>query len=125
MGMVPVFHQVPHNQHINRHQATTQTKNMTIIRKLVLSSSFVSLMLPILSLDCHTGENFKMYCGSRDQEIIYSDRCHMVPFPETDSDYLKFLSLQKCEISAEENDTDFECFIQLEYPELSEDFVKK
>ena len=48
----------------------------------------------------------------------------MVPFPETDSDYTKFLPLHKCEISSEEKDTDFECFIELEYPELSDDFVK-
>ena len=90
-----------------------------------LSQVFIIFTFPtVFPLECYTGDNFKMFCG--DKDIEYTERCHMVPSREfEDSQYITFLPIEKCQILPGNQETDYECFYEIEYPELSEYLVKK
>merc|ERR1712110_435644 len=84
--------------------------------KLVLSSILLAgpaVVVRALSCFTNNGKNFKVYCGPRSGGMVYADRCVL-----SES---KPLKIEECE-----NDEEYECFLQVKYPNLKSDqFVKR
>merc|ERR1712032_229119 len=71
------------------------------------------------ALLCHTGTDFKVFCGPRHGPTIFGDRCKIQGY----DDGLPMVPTEKCP-----NDEEYECFLELEYPHVKTDndaFVKE
>ena len=77
---------------------------------------------PPQELKCHTGKNFKIFCGFRQDSNIFEDRCQMVPDSEAEPEtYDKIPDLKTCP----GKDDEYECFLTMKYPKITDELVSK